>query len=48
MFDDVIKQMQQDKIYQLTLQNEAKGLGHQTKTISDIYREGEEAQKQHT
>ena len=34
-FDDVIQQMQQDKIYQLTLQNEVKGLG-----------EGEEAQKQ--
>ena len=37
MFDDVIKQTQQDKIYQLTLQNEVKGLGCQTKTISDIY-----------
>ena len=36
MFDDVAKQMQQDKIYQLTLQNEVKGLGHQTKTISVI------------
>ena len=46
-FDDVIRQMQQDKIYQLTLQNEVKGLGCQTKTINDIYQEGEEAQKQH-
>ena len=45
-FDDVIRQMQQDKIYQLTLQNEVKGLGWQTKTISEIYWEGEEAQKQ--
>ena len=45
-FDDVIRQMQQDKIYQLTLQNEVKGLGHQTKSISEIYWEGEEAQKQ--
>ena len=36
-FDDVIRQMQQDKIYLLTLQNEVKGLG---------YQEGEEAQKQ--
>ena len=44
-FDDVIQQMQQDKIYQLTLQNEVKGLGQQTK-ISEIYREGQEAQKQ--
>ena len=30
-FDDVIRQMQQDTIYQLTLQNEVKGLGHKTK-----------------
>ena len=45
-FDDVIRQMQQDKIYLMTLQNEVKGLGHQTKTISDIYWEGDEAQKQ--
>ena len=44
-FDDVIQQVQQDKIYQLTLQNEVKGLGQQTKTISQIYQEGEEAQK---
>ena len=45
-FDDVIRQMQQDKIYQLTLQNEVKGLGCQTKSISEIYWEGEEVQKQ--
>ena len=45
-FDAVIQQMQQDKIYQLTLQNEVKGLDWQTKTISEIYWEGEEAQKQ--
>ena len=38
--------MQQDKIYQLTLQNEVNGLGWQTKTISEIYWEGEETQKQ--
>ena len=31
VFDDVIKQMQQDKIYQLTLQNEVKGLGAKQK-----------------
>ena len=30
-FDDVIKQMQQDKIYSMTLQNEVKGLGQQRK-----------------
>ena len=30
----------------MTLQNEVKGLGQQTKTISEIYQEGEEAQKQ--
>ena len=46
-FDDVIRQIQQDKIYQLTLQNEVKGLGHQTKTINDIFWEGEDAQKEH-
>ena len=45
-FNDVIQRMQQDKIYQLTLQNEVKGLGHQTKIINEIYQEGEEAQKQ--
>ena len=45
-FNNVILQMQQDKIYQMTFQNEVKGLGRQTKTISEIYREGEEAQKQ--
>ena len=33
-FDDVIRQMQQDKIYQLTLQNEVKGLGHQVSVRS--------------
>ena len=47
-FDDVIQQMQQDKIYMLPLQNEVKGLGHQTKSINEIYWEGEEAQKQCT
>ena len=46
VFDGVIQQMQQDKIYQPTLQNEVKGLGWLTKTISEIYWEGEEAQKQ--
>ena len=46
-FDDVIKQMQQDKIYSMTLQNEVKGLGRQRKTMTDIYKEGEEEQKQH-
>ena len=45
-FDDVIRQMQQAKIYQLTLQNEVKGLGWQTKSTSEIYQEGEEAQKE--
>ena len=38
--------MQQDKIYQLTLQNEVKGLGWQTKSFCEIYQEGEEAKKQ--
>ena len=47
MFDDVIKQMQQDKIYSMTLQNEVKGLGWQRKTMTEIYQEGEEEQKQH-
>ena len=32
-FDDIIKQMQQDKIYSMTLQNEVKGLGWQRKTL---------------
>ena len=45
-FDDVIKQMQQDKIYSMTLQNEVKGLGRQRKTMTEIYQEGEEEQKQ--
>ena len=45
-FDDIIKQMQQDKIYSMTLQNEVKGLGRQRKTMTDIYKEGEEEQKQ--
>ena len=44
-FDDVIKQMQQDKIYSMTLQNEVKGLGWQRKTMTEIYQEGEEEQK---
>ena len=38
--------MQQDKMHQLTLQNEVKGLDQQTKSVSEIYWEGEEAQKQ--
>ena len=45
-FDDTIKQMQQDKIYSMTLQNEVKGLGWQRKTMTEIYQEGEEEQKQ--
>ena len=45
-FDDIIKQMQQDKIYSMTLQNEVKGLGWQRKTMTEIYQEGEEEQKQ--
>ena len=45
-FDDVIRQMQEDNVYQLTLQNEVKGLGQETKSISEIYWEGEEVQKQ--
>ena len=45
-FDDIIKQMQQDKIYSMTLQNEVKGLGQQRKTMTEIYQEGEEEQKQ--
>ena len=45
-FDDIIKQMQQDKIYSMTLQNEVKGLGWQRKTMTEIY-QGEEEQKQH-
>ena len=45
-FDDVIKQMQQDKIYSMTLQNEVKGLGQQRKTMTEIYQEGEKEQKQ--
>ena len=44
-FDDMIKQMQQDKIYSLTLQNKVKGLGWQRKTMTEIYQEGEEEQK---
>ena len=44
-FDDIIKQMQQDKIYSMTLQNEVKGLGQQRKTMTEIYQEGEEEQK---
>ena len=44
-FDDVIKQMQQDKIYSMTLQNEVKGLGWQRKTMTESYQEGEEEQK---
>ena len=46
-FDDVIKQMQQDKIYSMTLQNEVKGLGWQRKIMIEIYQEGEEEQKRH-
>ena len=46
-FDDMIKQMQQDKIYSMTLQNEVKGLGRQRKTMTEIYQEGEEEQKRH-
>ena len=46
-FDEVIKQMQQDKIYSMTLQNEVKGLGRQRKAMTKIYQEGEEEQKQH-
>ena len=46
-FDDIIKQMQQDKICSMTLQNEVKGLGWQRKTMTNIYQEGEEEQKQH-
>ena len=45
-FDGIIKQMQQDKIYSMTLQNEVKGLGRQRKTMTEIYQEGEEEQKQ--
>ena len=45
-FDGIIKQMQQDKIYSMTLQNEVKGLGWQRKTMTEIYQEGEEEQKQ--
>ena len=45
-FDNVIKQMQQDKIYSVILQNEVKGLGWQRKTMTEIYQEGEEEQKQ--
>ena len=45
-FDNVIKQMQQDKIYSMTLQNEVKGLGQQRKTMTEIYQEREEEQKQ--
>ena len=44
-FDDVIKQMQQDKIYSMTLQNEVKRLGWQRKTMTKIYQEGKEEQK---
>ena len=46
-FDDIIKQMQQDKIYSMTLQNEVKGLGWQRKRMTEIYQEGEQEQKQH-
>ena len=45
-FDHIIKQMQQDKIYSMTLQNEVKGLGRQRKKMTEIYQEGEEEQKQ--
>ena len=44
-FDDIIKQMQQDKIYSMTLQNEVNGLGWQRKTMTEIYQKGEEEQK---
>ena len=44
-FDDVIKQIQQDKIYSMTLQNEVKGFGWQRKTMTEIHQEGEEEQK---
>ena len=43
-FDNVIKQMLQDKIYSMTLQNEVKGLERQRKTMTEIYQEGEGAE----